>query len=253
MILIHQEEKDLIKSLEKLGLEIVPADLRDEKGGDLRWFAFSGEEIGAEVKQFPSGLLTDIKTERLTDQLVRMREGFDIRILFLKGFPDISPNNRIILNYWRTNHKGNRILERYETGWDWNAVMLYLFSSFWCLGTIPIWCPEGTLAVSIKTIYDWTQKPEEHGSWIKRLSKTTVFNKPNILVEILAKFPRMGEKFAKALLSKEGTLANVFIDAINNPEKLRTIKGIGKKRLDAISGILLREYGTEGEDNNSSG
>ena len=241
MILVHQEEKDLIKSLEKLGLDIVPIDLRDKKGGDLRWFAFSGEEIGAEVKQFPSGLLTDIKTERLTDQLVRMNEGFDIRILFLKGMPEISENNKIILSYWHYTN-GRRELVRYETGWTWTAIMLYLFSSYWCLGIIPLWCPEGTLAESIKTIYDWTQKQEEHGQWIKRLSKTTILSKPNLMVEILSKFPMMGEKTAKRALIQEGSLKDIFYLALEDLKGLQKVKGIGKKRATGIRTILLKEY-----------
>jgi len=213
----------------------------NKKGGDLRWFAFSGEEIGAEVKQFPSGLLTDIKTERLTDQLVRMKEGFDIRILFLKGMPEISENNRVILSYWHQVN-GRRQLIRYETGWTWSAIMLYLFSSYWCLGVIPLWCPEGTLADSIKAIYDWTQKEEEHGAWIKRLSKTTILSKPNLLVEILSKFPNVGEKKAKEMLKKEKTLMNIFTFAVDNPKWFKDVRGIGKKIAGNIKSTLLREY-----------
>ena len=171
-----------------------------------------------------------------------MKDGFDIRILFLKGMPEISENERIILSYWHYTN-GRRELIRYETGWTWDAIMLYLFSAWWCLGTVPIWCPEGTLATTIKTVYEWTQKEEQHGAWIKRLSKTTILNKPDILVEILSKFPSMGEKTAKEVLKQRGTLQSAFTSAIEEPKKLlKEVRGMGKVRVDGLRKTLLREY-----------
>lgn len=64
----------------------------------------------------------------------------------------------------------------------------------------------------------------------------------NNQLAILSEFPNVGVDRAKLLLDCMGSLNIVFYEAINDPQKLICIKGIGKKSVESIHKTLLKPY-----------
>lgn len=176
--------------------------------GDYSFFSIDYKKIGIERKSIPD--FASSLGERLSEQLYRMTEHYDISILLLEGSWQIVRDNVMVV-------KG-------VESWGWSMVWNYLLSCQLQKGiALYFTANEGHTIKAVNELYAYFQKAV-HTTGINR----SIVGDPRLLA---FQCGGIGPKIGKALLSKFGSIKAV---ANADMEEYLDIEKMGKVRAQRL-------------------
>jgi ERCC4-type nuclease len=213
---------------------------------DYSWFSPMHEEHWLVERKALPDLLTSISSGHLANQLIDACQSGDnnVGILLIEDFPSLDMEWRLEYWYWGSDGRGGKRLKSTPTKWKWPDLVDFLLSGYIHLGIVPVWSPHiSCTGKMIAALHRWSLK-EDRGSWLKRKPKPlSFFVDPR--VDILSRFPGIGEHQAIELLKTHGTIREVLNRSAIELEK--GTKGIGKKRAADIESLSTWEWDVRDE------
>ncbi len=176
--------------------------------GDYHFLTINYKRVGIERKTV-SDLISSLSNERLSDQLFRLVEHYDIKILLLEG-------------KWGQVYDGSILTAHGVTQWKWDTVWNFIQTWQDRGVTIQMTTNSGMTIQRLNSLYAYYQKAS-HSGGINR----TIVGDPRLLA-----FPSgIGERLGSAILKEFGSLKAV---ANAQTEDFLVVEKVGLKKAQAI-------------------
>ena len=235
MILVNKEEPETIKkAIGELGTEATLTT------GDYSFFSWSGDSVGIKRRKMLNNLLGNITSGRLTDQMIKLAEEYDIAILLCEGPIFISETGNLENRYY-DEVSGNYELVKVDTNWHYVDVMLSLMSIWLATGVLPLYVESEEWTPKLITeLYRWFQEPSRRKRYLGSQKKSISIALGESMSEMmLGAIPGISTETAEDILSHFGNLKTL---TPANEKEIMEVKGIGKVMASRIFQAVNEVY-----------
>lgn len=208
-ILVSPTERGLLAAIGK------SSSIPERKGVDVFWVA-RGKQWGVQRKEFPNDFVASLRGERLSKELAQMAK-LDVAILLLEGY-----------GQWTNSGQNLEQAITKQQLWNWTisaalsrGIMVYQVES------------EADGTEFVKSVYAWSNKPVHRALMTRPKPQGSWGERGNLDWELhlLQSFEGIGPGVAMEIIKHFEGLPMQWTVTV---DELQEVKGIGKKRAEAL-------------------